>query len=50
MINNNEIDHSGFLHYLEKDNNNDFFQKFIYTTRPFDIDYIIKDLKNIQGE
>lgn len=49
MIDNNDIDHSGFLHYLEK-NNNSFFQKFIYTTRPFDIDYIISDLKSIQGE
>lgn len=46
MIDNNEIDHSGFLHYLKKNNGN-FFQKFIYTTRPFDIEYIIKDLESI---
>ena len=49
IVNNNEIDHSGFLHYLEK-NNNKFYQKFIYTTKPFDIDYIIKDLKSIKGD
>lgn len=47
MIDNNEIDHSGFLHYLKKNNNYNFFQKFIYTTRPFDIDFIVKDLKSI---
>lgn len=47
MFNKYEIDHSGFLHILKKQDNNKYHQEFLYTTRPFDIDYIIKDLEKI---
>lgn len=41
-----EIDHSGFLHVLKRDKDL-YTQKFIYTTRPFDTEYIIKDLNSL---
>lgn len=45
----NIIDHSGFLHLFVK--NEAFYkQKYIYTTSPFDVDFISKDINKIQGE
>jgi len=46
----NDIDHSGFLYLLEQGTNNLYTQKFMYTARPFDIEYISNDLNNIQGQ
>lgn len=42
-----EIDHSGFLHVLKKKVTGKYQQQFIYTTRPFDIEYIVNDLTKI---
>ncbi len=47
MFDKYDIDHSGFLHVLKKHENKIYKQEFLYTTRPFDIDYIIKDLDKI---
>ncbi len=49
MLDKYEIDHSGFLHVLKKEENNIYQQKFIYTTRPLQIEEIIKDLNNTKG-
>lgn len=49
LLDKNVIDHSAFLHLFKKDNGL-YKQKYIYTTSPFDIDYIVKDIKKIQGE
>ena len=43
----NEIEHSGFLHVLKKTDKGPYEQKFIYTTKPFDVDFIIEDLNNL---
>eukprot|EP00767_Chilomastix_cuspidata_P007862 gnl/Chilomastix_cuspidata/8733.p1 GENE.gnl/Chilomastix_cuspidata/8733~~gnl/Chilomastix_cuspidata/8733.p1 ORF type:complete len:192 (+),score=4.36 gnl/Chilomastix_cuspidata/8733:37-612(+) len=42
-----DMDHTGFLYLLEKSANNMYKQKFIYTARPFDIEYISNDLNTI---
>ncbi|WP_419768337.1 SCO family protein [Arcobacter sp.] len=42
-----DIDHTGFLYLLEKSANNMYKQKFIYTARPFDIEYISNDLNTL---
>ena len=49
LLDKNVIDHSAFLHLFEKENGV-YKQKYIYTTSPFDMDYIIKDITKIQGE
>ena len=49
LTNANNIDHSGFLHVLQKDTVT-YKQKFFYSTKPFDIEYIQKDLNKLQGE
>ncbi|WP_321314358.1 SCO family protein [Halarcobacter sp.] len=46
-INSIDIDHTGFLYLLEKSGNTIYKQKFIYTARPFDIEYISNDLNTI---
>ncbi len=46
-INKVDIDHTGFLYLLEKSGNNMYKQKFIYTARPFDIEYISNDLNTL---
>ena len=46
LVDKYEIDHSGFLHVLKRKNNL-YTQEFLYTTRPFNIDYIIKDLNSL---
>ncbi|WP_419770400.1 MAG: SCO family protein [Candidatus Marinarcus sp.] len=43
-----DIDHTGFLYLLEKSANNMYKQKFIYTARPFDIEYISNDLNRLK--
>jgi protein SCO1/2 len=47
--NRNIIDHSGYIHLLFKEDNK-YFQKYIYTTRPFNIEYISKDINKMIGE
>lgn len=47
VINKNEIDHSGFLHILKRLDNGHYQQEFIYTTRPFDIEFIVDELNNL---
>lgn len=49
LLDKNVIDHSAFLHLFIKENDV-YKQKYIYTTSPFDMDYIIKDITKIQGE
>lgn len=49
MLDKNVIDHSGFL-YLFTNENGIYKQKYIYTTSPFDIEYISNDINKIQGE
>ena len=49
LLDKNVIDHSAFLHLFEKEDGA-YKQKYIYTTSPFDMDYIIKDITKIQGE
>jgi len=49
MLDKNEIDHTGFLHVLKKEEKNIYQQKFLYTTKPFEIQEIIKDLNNTLG-
>jgi len=40
-----EVNHAGFLYLLEKDVlNNKYKQKYIYTTRPYAVKNIIKDI------
>ena len=46
LFDKNDIEHSGFLYFLEKENNL-FVQKYIYTTKPFAIDLIAEDLNKI---
>lgn len=41
-----ELDHSGFLYVLKKQNKK-YVQKFIYTARPYDIEFISNDLKKL---
>lgn len=41
-----EINHSGYLYLLEKKEQN-YYQKYIYTTRPFNEELIINDLKTL---
>lgn len=41
-----ELDHSGFLYVLKKENKS-YVQKFIYTARPYDIEYISNDLNKL---
>lgn len=38
------IEHSGFLHIFKKNENGKFLQKFMYTSRPFNVEGITKDL------
>lgn len=45
----NDIEHSGFLYFLKKENNI-FVQKFIYTTKPFPVDFIVNDLNKISKD
>ena len=47
-VNKIDIDHTGFLYLLEKSTDNMYKQKFIYTARPFDIEYISNDLNSIK--
>ena len=47
-INSIDIDHTGFLYLLEKSGDGIYKQKFIYTARPFDIEYISNDLNTIK--
>lgn len=47
MIDKYEIDHSGFLHVLKRLEKGHYQQEFIYTTRPFDIDFIVDELNNL---
>ena len=49
LLDKNVVDHSAFLHLFEKEDGA-YKQKYIYTTSPFDINYIIKDITKIQGE
>ena len=46
-LNDFDIDHSSFLHVLKKNEDNKYEQIFLYTTRPFNIDFIIEDLNKI---
>lgn len=48
-IDRNIIDHSGYLHLFIK-SEDEYKQKYLYTTRPFNIEYITKDIKNLQKE
>ncbi|XPV67901.1 MAG: SCO family protein [Halarcobacter sp.] len=47
-VNKIDIDHTGFLYLLEKSGSNMYKQKFIYTARPFDIEYISNDLNTLK--
>lgn len=47
LFDKNDIEHSGFLYFLEKENNL-FVQKYIYTTKPFAIDLIANELNKIE--
>lgn len=38
------IEHSGFLHVFKKDKSGKFIQKFVYTSRPFNVEGITEDL------
>jgi protein SCO1/2 len=49
MVDKNEIDHTGFLYVLKKEKDNIYQQKFLYTTKPFQIEEIINDLNNTLG-
>ena len=49
ILDKQEIQHSGFLHLLEKKRGNTYQQKFLYTASPFQVEHIIKDLNNIKG-
>ncbi|PHQ64642.1 MAG: hypothetical protein COB99_08645 [Sulfurimonas sp.] len=42
-VNNNEINHSGYLYVLKKDNK-EYTLNYIYTTKPFNEESIIKDI------
>ena len=41
------LNHSGYLYILLKDKDKNYYQKYIYTTRPFDIDLIVSDIKHL---
>lgn len=47
-VNSIDVDHTGFLYLLEKSTNNMYKQKFIYTAKPFDVEYISNDLNIIK--
>lgn len=47
LIDKYEIDHSGFLHVLKKLKKGHYQQEFIYTTRPFDVEFIVDELNNL---
>jgi protein SCO1/2 len=44
--NSTTIDHSGYIHLLVK-HNNEFIQKYVYTARPYDIEYISSDINKM---
>jgi protein SCO1/2 len=43
-----ELNHPGYLYLLEKDDSkNSYKQKYIYTTRPYAVDFIVKDINKL---
>jgi len=46
-----ELNHAGFLYLLEKDTlTNKYKQKYIYTTRPYNIEMIINDINKLNKQ